>query len=154
MPHRSLFDRLDDRRFIVRGLVDAGRDRPIRISAAGNGRIRSDGSGSSLSQRVSSGGARIAGMRSWISATILFASVVITANVLIHSPLNVAFDEGPFQNDSGVPQGPTRVFAACSPSKSHRLQEVYVMTWSDSPWVLMYSILVTLLIVLWAYVPA
>jgi len=28
------------------------------------------------------------------------------------------------------------------------------MTWSDSPWVLVYSIVVTFLIVSWAYVPA
>ena len=40
-------------------------------------------------------------------------------------------------------------------SCSHdRLQEARVMTWSDSPWVLIYSILVTLFILLWAYVPA
>jgi hypothetical protein len=85
-------------------------------------------------------GARIASPRA--DATGLSAAV------------EFAFDEGPFQNDSGVPQGPTGVFAARSPSKSHLLQEVCAMTWSDSPWVLMYSILVTLLIVLWACVPA
>jgi len=28
------------------------------------------------------------------------------------------------------------------------------MKWSDSPWVLVYSILVTFLVVSWAYVPA
>src|SRR6516165_2479249 len=40
----------------------------IRIRPAGNGRIRSRGSGSSLSHRVYFPGANIAGIRSWISA--------------------------------------------------------------------------------------
>jgi hypothetical protein len=56
--------------------VDIGH---IRIGVAGNVRIKSRGSGSSLSQRTKSPGARISGMRSWISATISLASVVITA---------------------------------------------------------------------------
>jgi hypothetical protein len=34
------------------------------------------------------------------------------------------------------------------------LQEEGVMTWSDSQWVLIHSVLVTLFILLWAYVPA
>jgi hypothetical protein len=33
------------------------------------------------------------------------------------------------------------------------LREV-AMTWSDSPWVLLYSIVVTFVVVSWAYVPA
>jgi hypothetical protein len=35
-----------------------------------------------------------------------------------------------------------------------RLQEEGVMTWSDSQWVLIYSVLVVLFTLLWAYVPA
>jgi hypothetical protein len=46
------FDRLDDRGIVILRLVDARGDRHIRIGSAGNGLIRSPGSGSSLSQQV------------------------------------------------------------------------------------------------------
>ncbi len=42
--------------------------------------MRSRGSGSSSAQRVSSPGAKITGMRSWMSATSSLASVVMMAN--------------------------------------------------------------------------
>jgi hypothetical protein len=58
----------------------------IRIGSDGKGVIRSRGPGSSLSQRVYSSGLRMSGMRSWISETGSLASVVIIANVRIHSP--------------------------------------------------------------------
>src|SRR5262245_55479782 len=58
----------------------------IRIGSAGEGRIRSRGSGSCPSQRTKSPGARMTGIRSWMSAISSFESVVMMANVRIHSP--------------------------------------------------------------------
>jgi hypothetical protein len=56
----------------------------IRIGSAGNGRIKSRGSGCSPSHRAESPAARMSGIRSWISATSSFASVVMIAKVRIH----------------------------------------------------------------------
>jgi hypothetical protein len=60
---------------------------------------------------------------------------------------------GSIQNNSDLPQGRAGGFAAPSRGKSIRSQEEYVMTWSDGPWALIYSILVTVLMISWAYVP-
>jgi hypothetical protein len=60
----------------------------------------------------------------------------------------------PIQNDSGLSQGPRGGFAARFWRQTDRSQETDVMTWSDSPWVLVYSVLVTLLVISWVYVPA
>jgi hypothetical protein len=58
------------------------------------------------------------------------------------------------QNISGLAQGPARHSAAGLCHQPIRLPEEDAMNWSDSPWVLVYSILVTFLVVSWAYVPA
>jgi hypothetical protein len=60
----------------------------------------------------------------------------------------------PIQNNSGLPQGLAGAFCGRLMQSTDRLQEESVMTWSDSHWVLLYSVLITLFILLWAYVPA
>ena len=61
-------------------------------------------------------------------------------------------DRPSIQNIQLYPKDP--LGHSASESSRDPIQEEHVMTWSDSPWVLIYSVLVTLLMVSWAYIPA
>ena len=58
-----------------------------------------------------------------------------------------------FRTIQVLPKDPPGILGRLTQSTDH-LQEEGVMTWSDSQWVLIYSVLVKVFILLLAYVPA